>query len=70
MAKGFLEDIFNSIALNAAVQLSRRGNSKPDPYKAAGIVYGFKGDLSDSDIAQLGTLLGAQDAFEETEDED
>ena len=41
-------------------------NGKVDPFTAAGIAYGLKGDkLTDSDIAQLGTALGASGAFDD-----
>ncbi len=65
MGKGLLERLIDSVVMNAAVQASKDKNGKPDPYKAAGILFGAKGKLSDSDIAELGTVLGAEGAFDD-----
>ncbi len=65
MGKGFLESLIEGIAMNAAVQASKDAYGKPDPYKAAGMLFGAKGNLSDSDIAELGTILGAEGAFDD-----
>ena len=65
MGKGLLESLFEGIAMNAAIQASKDTNGKPDPYKAAGMMFGANGSLSDSDIAELGAVLGAEDAFED-----
>lgn len=63
MGKGLLESLFEGIVMNAAVQASKDACGKPDPYKAAGMLYGAKGSLSDSELAELGTILGAEGAF-------
>lgn len=65
MSKGFLESLLEGMIMNAAVQASKDANGKPDPYKAAGMLYGAKGTLSDSDLAELGTVLGAEGAFDD-----
>ena len=65
MSKGFLESLFEGMIMNAAVQASKDANGKPDPYIAAGLLFGTKRTLSDSDIAELGTVLGAEGAFDD-----
>ena len=65
MGKGLLESLFEGIAMNAAIQASKDENGKPDLYKAAGLIYGAKGNLSHSDIAELGAVLGAEGAFDD-----
>ena len=65
MGKGFFESLIESAALYSAVQASKCADGKPDPYKAAGMVFGAKGDLSNSDIAELGAILGAEGAFDD-----
>lgn len=69
MSKGLLESLLDGlldcIIINAAVQASKEENGKPDPYKAAGMLYDAKGTLSDSDLAELGTILGAEGAFDD-----
>lgn len=67
--KGFLESLFDDVALWSAVQCSKDANGKPDPYKAAGIAYGMRGNLSDSDIARLGSYLGAEGGFDSSDDD-
>lgn len=42
-----------------------RADGKPDPYQAAGIAYGLKGDLSAAEMADLGAMLGAMGAFDD-----
>lgn len=45
-------------------------NNNVDPFAAAGIAYGLKGDkLTDKDITQLGTVLGASGAFDDKKDD-
>lgn len=65
MSKGLLERLLEGVVMNAAVQASKDENGKPDPYKAAGMLFGAKGTLSDSDMAELGTVLGAEGAFDD-----
>lgn len=65
MGKGLLESLCEGIAMNAAIQASKDANGKPDPYKAAGMMFGTKESLSDSDLAELGTVLGAEGAFDD-----
>jgi len=65
MSKGFIESLLEGFVINAAVQASKDENGKPDPYKVAGMLFGAKGTLSDSDIAELGTVLGAEGAFDD-----
>ena len=62
-SKGFLESLMDSFSLWAAVQNSKDHHGKPDPYKAAGIAYGMRGNLSTADILELGGYLGAEGAF-------
>lgn len=62
-SKGFIESLLDSFALWSAVQDSKDIHGKPDPYKAAGIAYGMRGDLSTADILELGGYLGAEGAF-------
>lgn len=63
-SKGFIESLLDSFSLWAAVQDSKDSNGKPDPYKAAGIALGMRGDLSTADILELGGYLGAEGAFD------
>jgi len=63
-SKGFIESLLDSFSLWAAVQDSKDSNGKPDPYKAAGIAFGMRGDLSTADILELGGYLGAEGAFD------
>ncbi len=65
MGKGLLESLFEGFAMNAAIQASKDTNGKPDPYKAAGMMFGANGSLSDSDLAELGAVLGAEGAFDD-----
>ena len=65
--RGFMEDFLNSLSLWAAVMDSRDAQGRPDPYRAAGIAYGMRGDLSDPDMMELGGYLGAEGAFESEE---
>lgn len=65
MGKGFLESLIGTFVAHAAVQASKDANGKPDSYKAAGILYGAKGSLSDSDMAEVGAMLGAEGAFDD-----
>lgn len=67
MSKGLLERLLEGAVMNAAIQASKDSAGKPDPYKAAGMLFGAKGTLSDSDIAELGTILGAEGAFDDKE---
>lgn len=62
-SKGFMESLFDSALLWAAVQDSKDADGKPDPYKAAGIAYGMRGDLPLSELMELGGYLGDQGAF-------
>lgn len=64
--KGFLACLFDSLSRWAAVQNSKNAAGQPDPYKAAGIALGMKGDLSTTDILALGGLLGAEGVFDES----
>lgn len=63
--QGFLESLLAGIAINAAIQASKNEKSKPDPYKAAEMLFGANGTLSDSDLAELATILGAEEAFDD-----
>ncbi len=65
MGKGLLERLLEGVVMNAAIQASKDSTGKPDPYKAAGMMFGAKGTLSDADIAELGTILGAESAFDD-----
>ncbi len=66
---GFLEDLIKHFVKIAAVEASKDAKGKPDPYKAAGIYAGLHGDMSLDDMASLGSLLGAQGAFDDTPSE-
>ncbi len=65
MSKGLFERLLEGVVMNAAIQASKDSTGKPDPYKAAGMLFGAKGTLSDSDMAELGTILGAEGAFDD-----
>ncbi len=65
MGKGLLERLLEGAVMNVAIQASKDSTGKPDPYKAAGMLFGAKGTLSDSDMAELGTILGAEGAFDD-----
>lgn len=67
--KGFLESIFDNMAFRAAVLDSKDSCGKPDPYKAAGIAFGMRGDLSTEDILKLGRYLSEEDAFRSDDSE-
>ena len=62
---GFFEELAKNIALAGAVEASKDKNGKPDPYKAAGMAMGM-GNFSFEDQMRLGTMLGAQGAFDTT----
>lgn len=64
MAKGFLESIIEAICLGSIIEASKDKNGKPDPYKAAGIVYG-SGMLDNSNTGSFGAMLGAMGAFDD-----
>lgn len=66
-SKGFIEGLLDDFSLWAAVQDSKDSSGKPDPYKAAGIAYGARGNLSTADLLELGGYLGAEDAFDSNE---
>jgi len=61
---GFLDGLIRDLATMGAIHASRDPDGKLDPYKAAGAVYGLRGALGWSDIAELGTLLGGMGAFD------
>lgn len=65
MSKSFWKDVLELVLLIAITHFSKDSKGKSDPYKAAGIAYGMKGKLTDKDLTDLGTMLGAQDAFDE-----
>jgi len=62
---GFFDDLVRDIEFMGAVEMSKNSKGKPDPYKAAGIAYGMRDDLSWSDTALLGAMLGSQGAFDD-----
>ena len=64
MSDGFFEILLKSAVTYAVVQASKDINGKPDPYKAAGMLFGAKGDLTNSDLVELGTILGAEGTFD------
>ncbi len=66
--KTFLEELADHFALMHAIEASKDTNGKPDPYKAAGIAWGMKGNLSWGDIANLGAMLGTQGAFDDEQE--
>ncbi len=68
MSKGFFDELINDLMIHAAVERSRSAKGRPDPYKAVGILFGTKGELSDSDLADLGAYLGAEGAFDDDHD--
>ena len=49
----------------ASLLFGRKDSNKPDPYKAAGIAYGLKSNLSGKDVADLGAALGSMGAFDD-----
>lgn len=63
--KGFFEHLLDGFLRWGAVQASKDQQGRPDPYKAAGIALGMKGDLSAADMLELGGLLGAEGAFDD-----
>lgn len=63
--KGFFAYLLDSFLRWGAVQASGDQQGRPDPYKAAGIARGMKGDLSSADMLGLGGLLGAEGAFDD-----
>lgn len=62
--KGFLENLLDTLALRASVEDSKDANGKPNPYRATGIAYALRGDLSTADIFNLGGELANQGAFQ------
>ncbi|MDD2649434.1 MAG: hypothetical protein PHI27_13760 [Eubacteriales bacterium] len=62
--KGFFESLLEDVAYYAAIQSSKDLSGKPDPYKAAGMLHGMRGDLSSADIFKMGGYLGAEGAFD------
>lgn len=69
MKRGFFWNLFKNASFQDAIQNGERGDGKIDPYAVAGAAHGLKGDLSDSDMAGLGAMLGAMGAFDDDEDE-
>jgi hypothetical protein len=71
-SKGFLESLFDDLAeelvYHAVTEMARDEKGKVDPFAAAGIAYGLKGDLSDLDLEKLGRTIGAKGGFD-SEDE-
>lgn len=63
--KGFVEHLLDGLRQWGAVQASRDQQGRPDPYRAAGMALGMKGDLSSADMLALGGLLGAEGAFDD-----
>lgn len=61
--KGIVESLLDSLSLWAAVQDSKNSCGKPDQYKAAGIAFDMKGDLSTAEMLDLGDYLAAEGAF-------
>ena len=53
---GFFESLFRDLF---AAHVSRGSNGQIDPFAAAGISYGLGNDFSDSETAQLGSIIGA-----------
>ena len=62
---GFFDDLIRDIEFMGAVEMSKNSKGKPDPYKAAGIAYGMRENLSWGDTALLGAMLGSQGAFDD-----
>ena len=58
---GFFESLFRDLF---AAHVSRGSNGQIDPFAAAGISYGLGNDFSDSETAQLGSVIGAQGGFD------
>ena len=71
-SKGFLESLFDDlskdIVKHAVTEMARDKKGKVDPFAAAGIAYGLKGHLSDTDLEKLGRTIGAKGGFD-SEDE-
>ena len=65
---GFLDDLIKDFDMIAAVEASKDSTGKPDPFIATGIVHGVRGNLSFNDTARLGAFLGAQVAFDDSND--
>lgn len=67
-SKGFFESLFDSFAkdfINYTVtEMARDKNGKVDPFASAGIAYGMKGRLSNSDLEKLGRTIGAKGGFD------
>ena len=61
---GFFEGLLKDIETIAIINATKDSDGKPDPYKAAGALYGLHGDLSLNDMADIGTFLGASGAFD------
>lgn len=64
---GVMEDITSTVGTIAAIEASRDENGKIDVAKATGISMGL-GLTSDHDIATMGAMLGAEDAFNDDAD--
>ena len=56
------------LALLLIALFSEDDNGKVDPYKAAGIAWGIKGDMSADETARFGAMLGAIGAFDDNGD--
>lgn len=65
---GLLDDLERDAHFHAAINASKDSTSKPDPYKAAGIVMGMGYGYSLHDAATLGTMLNREGAFNDKED--
>ena len=62
MFDGFAEDLVNY----AVAEMARDKNGKLDPFSAAGISFGQKGKLTNSDIEKLGRTIGVKGGFDES----
>lgn len=61
MSDGFLESLLRDVMI---IEMSRDSSGMINPFAAAGMAYGLGGDLSGSDLARLGTLIGIKGGFD------
>jgi len=65
---GFLDDMVKAFSMLVAVEASKDSTGKPDPFTATVIATGARENLSFNGTLLLGTFLGAQGAFDDSND--
>ena len=67
---GFFDDLEKAARFQAAINVSKNRDGKPNPYIATGIVMGMGQGYSMQDALLLSTMLGSQGAFDDEDEID